>query len=245
MKNNTSVICAVYSKDPDRFALLEKHYQNLKQQTVDVQPIYIFEDGDCPPESINGDFIIFNKPLTIYEAWNLGLSACRTPLAMNLNLDDRLHNDAIELLEREIFNSGADLIGGDWKICFSQSEVDDTRVCYPSESIPFLPGWPPSKGFLTRLGSGTGERGTYGPATMWKVEAHIGFPRYPYRTTDDYRIQGVSDSIWWNILKNQLNKKIVRVPTIIGNYHSHPDSQAEFRYGGEWEMLKDKIISPY
>ena len=242
MKTNTSVICAVYSKDPDRFSLLQKHFQNLQQQTVGVQPIYIFEDGDIPPTSLNGEIIISNKPMTIYEAWNLGLSACRTPLVMNLNLDDRLHKDAIETLERELSNKNEDLIGGDWKICYSQSEVDDTGNCYPSELVPFLPEWPPRKNSFTRLGSGTGNRGTYGPATMWQVSAHIGFPRYPYRTTDDYRIRGVSDAVWWEILRSHLNKNLVRIPSVIGNYHSHPDSQAEFRYGNEWDILKDKNI---
>jgi hypothetical protein len=244
MTINTSIICAVYSKDPDRFSLLEKHFECLQQQSVEVQPIYIFEDGDIPPKLINGEIIISNRPMTIYEAWNLGLSASRTPLVMNLNLDDRLHMDAIEILEREIGDKKADLIGGDWRICYSQSDVDDTGSCYPAESIPFIPEWPPEKGCLTRLGSGTGDRGTYGPATMWRASAHIGWSRYPYRTSEDYRIKAVADTVWWQILQSHLNKNLVRIPSIIGNYHSHPDSQAEFRHGNEWNILKDKNISP-
>lgn len=245
MKNKTSVICAVYSKDPDRHSLLESHFNNLRQQSVDVEPIYIFENYDTPPSSLGGEIIICNRLLTIYEAWNIGLSACRTPLVMNLNLDDRLSTDAIEIMEREISNKRADLIGGEWKICYSQEETNSVTNCYPAELVNFLPEWPPQKGVTTRLGSGTGERGTYGPATMWQLSAHIGFPRYPYRTTDDYRIRSVADSLWWNILGSHLNKSLIRLPSIIGNYHSHPNSQAEFRVENEWEILKSKTIELY
>ena len=31
------------------------------------------------------------------------------------------------------------------------------------------------------------------------------------------------------ILSNHLRKKMVRLPTMIGNYYSHPADQAEFR----------------
>ena len=245
MKTKTSIICAVYSKDPNRSDLIKNHYLNLKSQSVDVEPIYIFENSDSPPPDLGGEIIISNKLQTIYEAWNLGLSACRTPLVMNLNLDDRLNLDAIELLERTLINNNGDLIGGDWKICYSQDETDDIENCYAAERISFLPSWPPMVSSKTRLGSGTGERGTYGPSTMWKLSTHIGFPRYPYRTTDDYRIKGVADSLWWNILKTHLNKNLIRLPSIIGNYFSHPDSQAEFRVANEWDLLKNKKLELY
>jgi hypothetical protein len=161
---------------------------------------------------------------------------------MNLNLDDRLQKDSIEIMEKEIIDKNGDLISGDWKICYSQTETDAIDKCYPAEIIDFLPTWPPESGSKTRLGSGTGHRGTFGPAVMWKVSLHTEFPRYPYRTTDDYRIQSVADAIWWNLLRKNL-KNLIRLPLIIGNYHSHPNFQAEFRTGNEWIKIKDKSIS--
>jgi len=245
MKLKTSVICAVYSQDPERFNLIENHLNNLQQQSVEVEPIYVFENSDTPPSNLKGNVIISNKPLTIYEAWNIALSACRTPLVINLNLDDRLNYDAIEHMERVISDNNGDLIGGDWKICYSQEETDKISNCYDANLLEFIPEWPPQIGTSTRLGSGTGDRGTYGPATMWKLSAHIGFPRYPYRTTDDYRIRSVADSLWWDILAKHLNKSLFRLPLVIGNYYSHPNTQAEFRVENEWDILKTKTIELY
>jgi hypothetical protein len=245
MKAKTTVICAIYSKDPNRFNLLENHFNHLQNQTVKVHPIYVFENGDLPPSFLNGEIIVSNKLLTIYEAWNLALAACRTPLVMNLNLDDRLNTNAIEIMEQEIIDNKCDLVGGDWKVCYSQEETDAVSECYAAESTTYSSSWPPIEGTPTRLGSGTGERGTYGPATMWQLSAHIGFPRYPYRTTDGYHIRSVSDSIWWDILKSHLKRKLLRLPLIIGNYYSHPDSQAEFRVSNEWELLNNKSIELY
>jgi hypothetical protein len=34
---------------------------------------------------------------------------------------------------------------------------------------------------------------------------------------------------WWMFLQNGLKQKAVRLPLVIGNCCSHPDSQAEFR----------------
>ena len=42
-------------------------------------------------------------------------------------------------------------------------------------------------------------------------------------------LRAVSDTAWWRLLANHFGKKVVRLPTIIGNYHSHPAEQAEFR----------------
>jgi hypothetical protein len=38
----------------------------------------------------------------------------------------------------------------------------------------------------------------------------------------------IGDAVWWGLLSHH-NKKQIRIPMIIGNYHSHPGSQAEFR----------------
>lgn len=239
-KPKTTVITAVYSKDPDRHMLLESHAECLRKQTVPVESVYVFDSYDTPPSTIYGEFIISSKPLTIYEAWNAAIAAVRTTFVMNLNLDDRLHSDAVEELERTLEVHGGDLIGGDWRIGYSQEEVNATDLCYPAGNLPRNAWWPPQKGSVVRLGSGIG--GTYGPAVMWRMALHAEFPRYPYRTEDGYRIRGVADAIWWSKLA-KAGKKMMMSPNIIGNYHSHPETQAEFKYLGEWETLKDKVVS--
>ena len=245
MLAKTTVFCAVYSKDPNREALLQTHYSNLISQSVVVEPLYVFEADDplagCLPSARS---FVSNYPMGIYEAWNLAVSMARTPFVMNLNLDDRLNLDAVERLEAHLELEKADLVGGEWKVCFSQEETDNvTASCVPSKELDFDPVWPPVAGRTVRLGSGDGARGTYGPATMWRASAHLNCPRYPYRTSDGQFIRSVGDAVWWTVLRSSLSKKLARLPQVVGNYFSHPSDQAEFRHGDEWALLKNVGIS--
>ena len=240
----TSVICAVWHRDPNRHELLRGHAANLARQTVAVDPIYVFDGGDEPPSWLEGRAVSVREPLSIYQAWNVALSLVASPLAMNLNLDDRLAPDAVEFMERHILRTGATVAGGDWKICYSQAETDDVAPCYPADKLPFVPHWPPRPGSLTRLGSGTRERGTLGPATIWRMDAHLGVPRYPWRLRDGSLIQSAGDLAWWTLLSANPNGKILPIPVVIGNYYSHPKDQAEFRAADERPLFNDPGISP-
>jgi hypothetical protein len=242
-KKNTTIICAVWSKDPNRHELLKQHQENLLSQTIPVEIVYIFDSGDSPPADLRGEKIISSRDISIYEAWNFGITAVRTDFVMNLNLDDRLNFDAVEILQQGIEEEQAWLIGGDWKICYSQKETNCVGNSYLAKDLPFLTDWPPASGSKTRLGSGTGERGTYGPATLWRLACHLGAPRYPFRTADGVLIKSIADSIWWTTISNHLNKKMFRLPRVIGNYHSHPSDQAEFRLADETISLQGKRIS--
>jgi len=239
----TTVFCAVWSGDKDRHALLAQHHENLLRQTSPVEIIYVFDNDDVPPRDLPALKLASSQPLTIYEAWNLALAACRTPYVMNLNLDDRLCTDAVETLEAAIQREGAALVGGEWQICYSQEDTNRVGACFPASDLPFDTAWPPARGTRTRLGSGTGNRGTYGPATLWRLDCHVGMPRYPYRTTTDIRITGISDAVWWDILTQHFKRKVSRVPMVIGNYHSHPESQAEFRNVNEHALLREHTVS--
>jgi FkbM family methyltransferase len=239
----TSVICAVWHGDPDRFELLRGHAENLKRQTSPIEPIYVFDGGDKPPSWLDGHVLSVNEDLTIYQAWNLAISQVDTPLVMNLNLDDRLAPDAIEILEIEILRKRAVAAGGDWKVCYSQAETDRVEPCYPVARLPYVPEWPPKPGTLTRIGSGTGERGTFGPATVWRVDAHIGSPRYPWRFQDGSPIRAVADLAWWIRLQNMPNAKVLALPIVVGNYHSHPKGQLEFRVADERPLMQDPGIA--
>jgi hypothetical protein len=223
----TSVVCAVWHADPERARLLEGHAANLARQTVPVEPLYVFDDADQPPVPLSGRKVVVHEPLSVYQAWNVALALVSTPFVMNLNLDDRLAPNAIERLEGTLLREGAALAAGDWRVCYSQQETDAVEDCFPAERLPFVRDWPPRHGTATRLG--TDQRGTLGPATLWRMDAHIGAPRYPWRLADGTILKVAGDVGWWQVVTQHLKKKVVRVSEIIGNYHSHPASQAEFR----------------
>lgn len=238
----TTVICAVWHRDPNRFDLLRGHMANLARQTVPIDAIYVFDNGDAAPSWLESKSISVRHPLTIYQAWNVALSLVQTPLVMNLNLDDRLAADAVELMENALARENGCAVGGDWKICYSQEETDGVDVSYPAQRLPFTEEWPIRHGTLARLGSGTGQSGSFGPAVLWRVDAHIGMPRYPWRFMDGTRIELVGDAAWWSLLRAQPGRKILRLPAIIGHYHSHPGDQAEFRSGDHDELQRMKDI---
>jgi hypothetical protein len=237
----TSVICAVWHGDVNRHRLLEAHAANLAKQTVPVELIYIFDGRDEPPASLPGRKVVVHENMSIYQAWNVGLAMVGTTFVMNLNLDDRLAVDAVEHLENALIREGAAIVGGDWKICYSQPQTDDVARCFPAGELPFEPQWPPPPGTRTRLGSGTGERGTLGPATLWRMDAHIGAPRYPWRFPDGTVVKTIGDLCWWTVLTQHLKKKVVRLTDVIGNYHSHPGEQAEFRGPSNEEALMNSL----
>jgi FkbM family methyltransferase len=224
----TTVFCPVWHGDPSRWELLRGHAANLAAQTLPVESIYVFDGGDLPPDWLEAHSVTVRESLTIYQAWNIALSMVATPTAMNLNLDDRLAPDAVEIMQRVMWRDGAMLVAGDWNIRYTQPDTDNVEKCYPLQRLPFVPAWPPAAGTVTRLGSGTGERRTLGPATMWRMEAHLTAPRYPWRASDGTLIRSAADAIWWMILDHQ-KRKAVRIPLVIGNYFSHPADQAEFR----------------
>ncbi len=241
----TTVITAVWHKDPKRWDLLRGHQENLRALHAPVDVIYVFDNGEQAPDWLEAKSISLKQPATIYQAWNAALSQVETPLVMNLNLDDRLAPDAVGMLEVGILQENAAMVGGDWNIRFTQEETDAVRPAYPASELPFDNHWPPRHGVETRLGSGSGDRGTFGPAVMWRMDTHIGAPRYPWRFADGTVILNHGGDLgWWMLVQNHLHKKAARLPYVIGNYYSHPGEQLDFRSSGNDEdamVLEGKI----
>jgi hypothetical protein len=218
----------VWHQDARRHELVKAHRENLRRQTQQVEALYVFDGGDEASADLDATVITAGDPLTIYQAWNLALSAVRTPLVMNLNLDDRLAPDAVEKLITHLQDNEAALAGGDWRICYSQEETEAVAPCRPAAEIPFSLDCPPAVETPRRLGSGTGERLTFGPATLWRMNVHARIPRYPWRLEDGTLIRSVADGAFWSIL-SRLGARLSRLPQVIGNYHFHPQEQAEYR----------------
>ncbi|WP_306598084.1 methyltransferase domain-containing protein [Geothrix sp. 21YS21S-2] len=231
-----TVLCAVWHKDPDRLERLQGHQSCLDAQSVAVDRIYVFDAGDTVPNWLRGTALVSREPLRIYEAWNLALSQVKTPFVINLNLDDRLNPDAVELFLKTL-EGGADLVAGDWRVCFSQAETDAVTPSILAKELPFNPVWPPSQGECVRLGSGTGERATLGPATGWRTALHGELGRYPFAFNDGSTINIIGDSLWWQRLLSK-GKRVLRLPVIVGRYFSHPGDQAEFRTPASTEHEK-------
>lgn len=241
----TTVICALWHRDPKMWSLIDGHRENLDKQSVDHRRIYII-DGTPHIEwkrTIDGLVIVVGKPLTIYQAWNAALSIVDTEYVMNLNLDDRLYPDAIELMEDTLDKEKSFLVGGDWRLCHSQDETDDIfRECGELE-YPVCETWPPKIQARERLGSGDGTRGTFGPSTMWRMDSHryAECYRYPWRFHDGSLIKSAGDAAWWGIMAHR-GMKLSRLPLMIGNYHSHAGEQAEFREDARDEMKKLGVV---
>ena len=243
-RDDVTVICAVWHRQQDKESLLSGHRRNLEAAGA-ARVVYVFDGSDQPPDWLKGpqvSCIVVSDALSIYQAWNVALSMVTTPLLMNLNLDDRLAPDAIGTLAAP-FDSDPDvfLVGGDWRICFSEAETDAVVLAQPLSALPYRADWPPVPGVQTRLGSGDGSRETHGPACMWRLEAHRRMPRYPYRFADGRLIRIVGDAIWWHAIEQMMRKKIVRLPMIVGNYRSQPSTQAEFRHSAAEELSNQNI----
>ncbi len=242
---DATVYCAVWHGDPQRAELLEAHQRCLADQDVPVAALYVFDGGDTVPRDLVGEFVVADQPLTIYQAWNVAVQAVRTPYVMNLNLDDRLEPGAVGLLAGVLrANPGVALVGGDWEVRYDQAATDAvTGSLRPAHALPYVPAWPPT-GEPTRLGSGTGDRGTLGPGTMWRTDLRDRMT-YPHQFADGTDIRSVGDTAWWQVLQT-LGLGILRLPLVIGNYHSHPGDQAEFRVQDEGDRLAAGLrTSPY
>ncbi len=241
MTVRTTVFCAVWNADPARHELLRGHIECLRRQSVPIDVVYVFDNNDRPPSWLDATAVTSRRPLSIYQAWNVAIQHCSTEYVMNLNLDDRLAPDAIETMEDFADANQAGLVAGEWNIRYCQEDTDEVKEAYRASALPFESPWPPQPGTVTRLGSGSGHRGTLGPATLWRRDLHDKAP-YPWQFASGEPIRIVGDLAWWTIIRKHLEVPVVRIPLVIGNYHSHPGEQAEFRTHDEHHDLSSQGI---
>jgi len=78
---------------------------------------------------------------------------------------------------------------------------------------------------------------------MWRRDLHKQVP-YPWQFASGDPIRIVGDLAWWTIAGRHLQASAIRLPLVIGNYHSHPGDQAEFRNADEHEKLTSEGILP-
>lgn len=235
-----TVFCAVWHKQTDKLELLRSHWENLKAQSIPVEPCYIFDNGDEAPDWLDAPWHSFSAPLTIYEAWAAGVALAKTRYVMNLNMDDRLAVGAAQELVEAARTTKSALVGGDWLICFDREHLSLEFPVTGIEDTQFVPNWPPRPQQGLRLGSGSGERGTFGAATLWDLD--IVGKWYPTYFGNGEPILSIGDTIFWTLLQ-QKKLKLTRLPKIIGRYYSDPDAQAEFRPHKDNELVKTEGLS--
>lgn len=234
---DVTVFCAVWHRQKNKIDFLRSHFQCLLGQSENVEIVYIFDGGDTPPEWLDATSYAFEVPLTIYEAWAAAVHLCETKYVMNLNLDDRLAVNAVETLHKHIVLSDAALVGGEWEILFSDEHLTSSFEVVGLSETHFDGAWPPKLNpvLRQRLGSGTGERGTFGPSTLWNLEM-LG-KWYPTNFDNGEKIYSIGDSLFWQLLMGK-SFRLERLPLIIGRYLSDPKSQAEFRAPNEMGKLE-------
>lgn len=239
---DVTVFCAVWNKQKNKDELLSSHYQNLMKQNLNLEILYIFDENDNVPEWLDASVYCFEDSLTIYEAWAAAVTLCKTKYILNLNLDDRLATNAIEYLLRFIKLTNSALIGGEWEICFTDSHLNQSFKVSQINETKFYKEWPPKNNLKIRqrLGSGTNERGTFGPSTLWDLEK-IG-KWYPTNFNNGEKITSIGDSIFWSLL-GMLKLKRHRIEMLIGKYLSDPNNQAEFRNYNEWDKFKSTGVT--
>lgn len=243
---DVTVFCAVWSGDPDREGLLETHVRSVLRQTQKVFPLYVFDGADQPPSWFDLPHVICDSPLSIYQAWNIAVQLAPTDLVQNLNLDDRLFRNSVAVFSTVIQATQADLVGGEWLLSFDQGALGDKDTedyvwsIYSLNKTEFSPEWPPSNtSALKRLGSGTGERGTFGPSTMWRKSTTGG--SYPSRFVNSELIKSAGDAFFWKELQ-AASRTCIRLPFVVGRYHSAPESQAEFRANSDMDHYKSGLL---
>jgi FkbM family methyltransferase len=227
-----SVICAVPHGLADRDGLLRGHCENLGRQSVPVDPIYVFDAGEKVPPWLKGRAVTCGPSLTRYQAWNVALSLVATPKVMTLNLADRLAPDAAEILEREGETANAIAVFGDWKICGSQAETDAVEPCYP-----------PSRLLQEqRMSAGAGPFDSLGPSVLWRMDAHMRAPRYPWRLREGTRLHDAGEGAWRSVLASQPHEKIAHAPFVIGHCRADRLRQDQAPYD-ERALLNDPGLS--
>jgi hypothetical protein len=237
-----TLFCAVYHRDENRHALIEEHLDNIKSQSFLVEPVYVFEAGDEPSSAVKCYSVVCSYRLSIYQAWHMAMKQSNSRLLINLNLDDRLCPGAVEAMSGHFENEDIKLVGGEWVISDQIARPEQLRNISIQETY-FDSTWPPKKCSLNqngknlRLGSGSGERGTFGPSTMFRRDLLYEIP-YPLKFGNGDLVESIGDSLWWSAIHRRYPVGTRRIPDVIGIYHSAPSSQAEFRGANEWDKFR-------
>lgn len=228
MKEKPLISAIVSTYNSEEF--IRGRIENLLNQTVvDLLEIVIVNSGSQQNEDkiireyLSHDNIKYiNTPHreTIYKAWNRGIKAASGKYITNANTDDRLRNDALEVLSSALEKNGsAAFVYADQLITetpnqsFEKCSIIDKQV-WPEFRKEFL--------FATTIG---------GPQPMWRASIHTDDNIWFDETLEvagDYRF----------VCDISLKHNLIHVPQFLGVYYkSRSKTNKEFQDFGKtfWE----------
>lgn len=211
MKDGTKpplVSAVVSTYKAERF--LRGKLEDLEAQTIAHELEIIVIDSASPEDERgiveefqsrydNIRYLRTDKRETVYQAWNRGIGMATGEFVANANTDDRLRNDAYELLVRTLREHPECVLAyPDMRITLAENGSFDNHVPYGFKS------WPPYS--LTSLL----ELCCVGPFPLWRRSLHdeIGY--------FDERYQCIADYEFW--LRAAKRHSFIHVPQFLGLY---------------------------
>jgi hypothetical protein len=230
MNEDITVVCSAWHKQQHLDQYFRQHSQALLRQTIPVKIIYVCDGGmslEAPGPGVT--MVTVSEGIRTAEAFNLGLALANTPFFATLNIDDFFFRNALEVQVGAMKQIGCDAFYGDWEVRFT-TEGDIERDCFGLEQLRPCLDWPPEKAPGLRLGNGDGQRGTWGPAPIFRTEAIRSVGGFPKTFGDGTPIPTIIDFIVWHRML-EARKTVSRGELVVGSYYSNPETQQEFRGG--------------
>ncbi|MCH7555844.1 MAG: glycosyltransferase [Planctomycetes bacterium] len=177
----------------------------------------------------NIKYIKIEKRETIYKSWNRGAQAASGKYLVNTNTDDRLRQDALEII--------ADTLEANEHI--GAIYIDQIVTNYPNETFEKHH----TNGFIERPDFSKeviAQRNPCGPQVMWRKKLHelIGYFKPHYEVAGDW-------DFWLRIVFDT-DYTITHIPELLGLYYKNPQG-LEIGPGKQKERLKeiDEIRNKY
>lgn len=164
-------------------------------------------------------YLSIRKP-GLYHTWNLGIRASRGRYLTNLNADDRLREDALEIMaDRLDKNPGAALVYGD---SYITSKPNETLAKNSSHGRRFR--WPEysHRRLLVHC--------FCGPHPMWRRQLHREFGYFD----ESYKIAGDYD-FWLRVAERY---EFLRIPEVVGLYYNNPRGLVNFNP----DLYKEEVL---
>ena len=238
MTAELTIACSAWHKQKNLELYFQQHLRSLLEQSIPVKIVYICDGGlalEKPDPRVT--IITVSDPIKTAQAFNIGLALADTPYFATLNLDDFFFRNALELQVGAMKQLGVDAFFGDWEIRFTKVGETD-RMCFGLDELSPCKNWPPENKPGLRLGNGDGHRGTWGPAPVFRTAALKELGGYPKWFGDGSPVPTIIDWIvWQRFLKAQ--KQVSRGAIVVGSYYSNPETQQEFRSGGNDTVIAE------
>jgi len=242
LNSQTPLISVIISTYNSEKFIKQKIEDVLNQSIADLLEIIIVNSGSRENEDIivreffnkgkNIKYIRTEERETIYKAWNRGISASSGKYITNSNTDDRLRQDALELLAQELDkNPDVVLVYADQYVTSTPNELFNAR--HKNEVIKM-----PDFDYLVQL-----DRCIVFSQPMWRASLHfdenVWFDEN-YEVCGDHEFE----------LNISFNRKMKHIPVVLGSFYKAKDkSNKSFqrldKIQKERESLTTKYIRKY